>query len=288
MADTSSGASDQPTFMSRRTPAAVARMLRREAGFGCCSCGNPILQYHHIVEWAGDHHFRPEDMMALCPNHHDQVTKGAMPEPEQRYLKSNPWNIRHNRAKGLLEVRQNYCAVGFGTVSWVGEGVCLRIDNENILGLALDDDNLVVSLRLFSQTDDLLVEIVRNEWVAGDPLPWDIEADWQQLTIRNKARNISLSLNAKVVPLELRAQFWRNSKYIECSKDGVSIGVGQTKSKVALQALSVFGGPLEIDTMERISVAYGGGLISWSNPRERLWKAKDAWLKLKRDREALV
>jgi hypothetical protein len=225
-------------------------------------------------------------MMTLCPNHHDQATKGAMPEPEQRDLKANPWNIRHQMAKGLLAVRQNYCAVGFGTVSWVGEGVCLRIDSEDILGLALDDGNLAVSLRLFSQTDDLLVEIVRNEWVSGDPLPWDIEAEWQRLTIRNRARNISLSLNAKVVPLELRGQFWRNGKYIECNKDGISIGVDQAKGKVSLQELSEYGGPLEIDTTNRISVAYGGGLIAWSNPRERLWKAKEAWLKKKRDQEA--
>jgi hypothetical protein len=29
------------------------------------------------VEWAEEEHFRPEDMMVLCPLHHDQATKGA-------------------------------------------------------------------------------------------------------------------------------------------------------------------------------------------------------------------
>jgi hypothetical protein len=226
--------------------------------------------------------------MVLCPLCHDQATKGAMPEAEQRRLKASPWNIRHQMTKGLLSVRQNYCAVGFGAVTWVGEGVCLRIDGDDMLGFVLDDGNLALSLRLFSQTGDLLVEIVRNEWIAGDPLPWDIEADWQKLTIRERARDISLSLNAKAIPLELRAQFWHNGKYIECSTAGVSISVGPTKGKVELKELSVFGGPLEIHTTQNISVAYGGGLIAWANPRERLWKAKEAWLKLKRAREAIT
>lgn len=275
------------TFISRRTPAEVARTLRREAGFGCCSCGKPILQYHHIVEWAADHHFRPEDMMVLCPNHHDQATKGAMPEAEQWALKENAWNIRHQRVKGLLAVRQGYCAVGFGTVSWVGEGPCLRIDGEDIFGLTLDDGNLAISLRLFNKDGERLVEIVRNEWIAGDPLPWDIEADWQSLTIRNKARNISLSLNAKTIPLELRAQFWLNGRQIECSPDGVTISVAQTRGKVILQELSVVGAPLEI-VAEKINLANGGSIVVAEDQRQRLWKAKEAWLKLKREREPLI
>jgi hypothetical protein len=226
-------------------------------------------------------------MMALCPNHHDQATKGAMPEPEQRALKAKPWNMRHQMAKGLLAVRQNYCAVSFGAVSWVGEGPCLRIDGEDIFGLTLDDGNLAVSLRLFSQDGEQLVEIVRNEWIAGDPLPWDIEADWQRLAIRNKARNISLSLNAKAVPLELRAQFWLNGKQIECSPDGVTISVAQSKGKVVLQELSVVGSPLEI-VAESINIAQVGRIVVAHDRRGRLWKAKDAWLKLKREREGLV
>jgi hypothetical protein len=275
---------------SRHPPAAVTRALRKEAGFGCCSCGTPILQYHHIVEWADDHHFRSEDMMVLCPLHHDQATKGAMPEAEQRRLKANPWNIRHNRARGNLAIRQDYCAAGFGSVSWVGEGTFLRIDGEDMLGFNLGDGNLEVSLRLFSQTDELLVEIVRNEWVAGDPLPWDIEADWQTLTIRERARKISLSLNAKEVPLEIRAQFWRKGKYIECSTEGISMSTGPTKGKVALQELSLVGGALELNIEDKVGVlgAEGGYIISWPNRRERLWKAKETWLKLKREREALA
>jgi hypothetical protein len=200
--------------MRPKIPAAIARRLRQEAGFGCCECGVPIIQYHHIVEWADDQHFRPEDMMVLCPLHHDQVTKGAMPEAEQRHLKADPHNIRRGLAKGLLAVKQNYCAANFGSVTVVGEGTFLRINEEDILGFTVLDDNLTISLRLFSEADEPLLEIDKNEWISGDPLPWDIEADWQTLIIRQRARQISLSLNAKAIPLDLAAEFWRMGKRV--------------------------------------------------------------------------
>ena len=77
--------------MSKRpeVPYPVRRILRQEAGFGCCTCGFPIYQYHHIVPYAHEHHYRPQDMMTLCPNCHAQATAGAMPESEQRHYKAN-------------------------------------------------------------------------------------------------------------------------------------------------------------------------------------------------------
>ncbi len=70
-----------------RTPEPVARQLCQEAGFGCCKCGVPIIEYHHIIKWSVDQHFRPEDMMVLCPTHHDEAGS-AMDEAEQRLLKA--------------------------------------------------------------------------------------------------------------------------------------------------------------------------------------------------------
>src|ERR1700681_1547453 len=127
---------------TRGTPAPVARQLRQAAGFGCCSCGLPIIQYHHIVEWSVDKHFRSEDMMVLCPTHHHQATAGAMPESEQRALKARPFNIENGFVKGKLQVRQDYCAADFGSVTVVGEGWFLSIDGEDLLGFHIRDGNL--------------------------------------------------------------------------------------------------------------------------------------------------
>jgi hypothetical protein len=120
-------------------PLAVARQLRQEAGFGCCKCGVPILQYHHIVSWKDEQHYRPEDMMVLCPLHHDQATKGAMPVDEQRELKSSPHNIKAGRARGLLEIKQAYCAADLGTITVVGEGPFNTVNGEDLLSLNIGE-----------------------------------------------------------------------------------------------------------------------------------------------------
>jgi hypothetical protein len=229
--------------MARNVPERIARQLRQEAGFGCCVCGMPIIQYHHIVEWAVEKHFRTIDMMVLCPTHHDQATKGAMPEAEQRHYKSNPENIRRGFAKGPLEVRQDYCAAEIGSVTVVGEGTFLRIAGEDIFGMHMGTGNLEISLRLYNERDELLMEIDRNEWISGDPLPWDIEADWQFLVLRERARQISVSLNAKTIPLEFRAELWRGGTRAVFDKSGISL-TSKTRSGLGIQILLLLEWPL--------------------------------------------
>jgi hypothetical protein len=267
-------------MMARNTPAAIARQLRQEAGFGCCLCGNPILQYHHIVQWADDQHFRAEDMMVLCPLHHDQVTKGAMPEAEQRQFKANPKNIERGFANGLLAVKQDYCAADLGSVTVVGEGTFLEIDGQPILGFNLGNNNLEISLSLFDEQDKLLLEIDRNEWISGDPMPWDIEADWQTLTIRERARRISVSIDGKSVPLEIRGELWKSGKQVQIGKDVILV----SHIKSGFQELALVGMKITIDTAGMKfgpkDTEIGGMIVSWPNRRERLWKAKEAWKKL--------
>jgi len=270
--------------MARNIPAAVARQLRQEAGFGCCVCGNPILQYHHIVGWADEHHFRPEDMMVLCPTHHDQTTKGAMPEAEQRQFKAHARNIERGLANGLLEVKQDYCAADFGSVTVVGEGTFLEIDGEPIIGFNLGDHNLEISLRLFGEHDNLLLEIDRNEWVSGDPLPWDIEADWKTLTIRERARKIAISVNGKAIPLEIRGELRRSGKLVQIKNEGIYL----SHMKSGIRELALVGVRLSINTATMDVGPQPGNphaaLVSWPNRRERLWKAKDAWKKIQAEK----
>lgn len=271
--------------MNRKPPADIARSLRQEAGFGCCVCGHPIFQYHHIVPWAADQHFRVEDMMVLCPNHHGMATQGALPEPKQREFKGNPKNIREGRVRGNLAMQQTYCAVKIGTIILVNEGPFLRINGEDLLSCHLVEGQLEISLKLYSERGDLLLEIARNEWVSGDPMPWDFEGGYRLLTLRQRAGKISLNLDVRAIPAELRAEFWHQGKYIKC--DPNQINLGSQPAKVSLQNFAFVGGPISIDA-EKVQIAEGGHVISWANERERLWKAKEVWMTLRQERATSV
>jgi hypothetical protein len=264
--------------IARQPPADVKRQLRREAGFGCCVCGRPIIQYHHIVEWAEEQHFRPEDMMVLCPLHHDKATDQAMPEAEQRRYKIKPFNIANGLVHGKLALKQDYCAVDIGDVTVVGEGTFMRIDGEEMLALYMGEQNFELSVTLYDQADCLALHIDHNEWISGDPLPWDIEADWQRLTLRERHRKILLSLDAKKVPMRLTAEFWRSGKFLKLGTSGISAGGKTFTQGAGIKNLAIVGLSLDVQTGKlAMSVSGRGEIVSWPHPRERLWRARDAW-----------
>jgi hypothetical protein len=85
-------------------PEPVKRQLRQEAGFGCCKCGLPVFQYHHIIPREVEDHNRPEDVMVLCPNHHWEVTSGAMLEDEQRRYKARSTYPHYRRRSNFTKI----------------------------------------------------------------------------------------------------------------------------------------------------------------------------------------
>jgi hypothetical protein len=210
--------------MSHTIPAAVRRQLRQEARFGCCACGLPVFDYHHIIPRGVEQHDRPEDMMVLCPNHHDGVTKGAVTEDAQRMWKATPFNETKGYADGLLAVGQDFCAVECGTCLLVNDGVLISVDDEPLLQFAVEDRRVLLSLDLFDEADSLLALIEQNEWVSGDPAIWDLEASYQRLTIRQAPGDVRMRLDVRALPMTLRVRLWRHGHLIDLAPDRILVG----------------------------------------------------------------
>jgi hypothetical protein len=144
-------------MVSRSPPAQVQRILRQEAGFGCCRCGYPFYQYHHIVPWHEGEHYRPEDMMILCPNHHDEITTGKVSQDEQREWKANPINIQEGYASGKLRIDREELAVNLGGNRFVETPVLLRINDEDIITVKHSEQGrLLISMRCYDEQDNLV------------------------------------------------------------------------------------------------------------------------------------
>lgn len=104
------------------TPADVERKLRQEAGFGCARCGHPYIEYHHIIPYAEEPHFRAEDMIALCGNCHSAVSKLgrdrqyvsvaglSLLEPSRFSLELQLLRVVANDPYlGVIEARRSFC-----------------------------------------------------------------------------------------------------------------------------------------------------------------------------------
>lgn len=266
----------------RNTPEAVKRMLRQEAAFGCCKCGFPFFQYHHIVEYHQEPQFRPEDMMTLCPNCHDQASQGALSHGEQRHCKANPYNLRRGYANGLLKIDQPALALNLGGVQLVGNGPKLVVDGEPLLMISSGDSGrLEISSTLYDEHDDILARIDRNEWVTGSTLPWDLEARYKWLRVRSKDRKIALEIDAREFPVNVRAQLWRKGQCFSLSRrllkfNGIVRNVG-------FKDLCFVGIHFVVDTKEGVfrlqpDQCFGKGMIvSEADLGRRIAKGIEAW-----------
>src|SRR5205085_1846209 len=131
----------------------------------CCVCGLPIYQYHHIVPYHKDDPYPVAEMMILCPLHHDQATKGAMPDTQQWDYKGTPFNISHGNVEGQLVVNQDYCAIRTGGVLIVGDGTFIAISGERLLELTASvAGHLLLSVTAYDRANQLLARIEQNEW----------------------------------------------------------------------------------------------------------------------------
>lgn len=240
----------------------------------------PIIEYHHIVEDSQN----PDDIMLLCPTHHHEATVGAMLIEEQQVHKKEPYNIQKGFVQGQLKVNQTTPCINIGTNQFIGTGDFLLVDGENLLSLRINEGKLELSVKLYDQKDRLVAEIKNNEWISGNPLPWDIEASFQWLTIRRKLRDIELTIDARVYPIDLRADIWRKEQNFQL--DPNEIRFNGVVTNVGFINLCFVALRLEADTSKKTFAIvpdplFGTGvLVSEANVRLRIEKGLSAWKEL--------
>lgn len=205
-------------------PSEIRRQLRKETLFGCCKCGNPILEYHHIKPYHIVKCHNPADMIAICPNCHHSID--SYTEAQQRSFKENPYNKSKDNPKGQLVVPQNICAVTTGTLFLLGDGPIIKSGNETYLEIFVSEQGLLeISLKLFDKANNLILEIERNDWKKGNTSVWDIEFKHKSklLEIKEKKGVINLKVDAHKLPVEIQGKFWISKNFVSLSNQGISI-----------------------------------------------------------------
>lgn len=264
-------------------PPDVKRLLRQEAGFGCCRCGFPIYDYHHIVEYSSEHHFRPKDMMLLCPNCHRMASNGALSVKQQREFKTNPHNRNVGYANGQLTINQVDFVVSSGGVDFVGGQSILLVDGESLLALGSSQSgSLLLSATLYNNQDQVVAQIIDNEWISSNSDIWDLEAGFQYMVIRNGIRDLALTVDARCDPIQIHAKLWRKGCQIVMSNQGVQLA-GPMHRIVSFKDLCLVDLAINIDTVSwNVSISpmspEGTGVIV-SNPNhdERIHNGIDAY-----------
>jgi len=244
--------------MQNREPISneIKRNLRIESRFGCCRCGFPFIEYHHIIPYSEIHKHNPENMMAVCSRCHDIITSGVIPQEEQRNFKKNPHNKSNNNVNGEIFLRKNTVTVG--NSKFRCDGPLIIVDGEPIITTTHDfDGNVLLTLSLYDENNNLLIKIVENEWIVRPSDTWDLESSPKKIVLRQKPKNVSLEIQLVDNELKLAGKFWKNGHLIKTNDEGMIIGTNKSNF-MACEFSNCF---IDVDTKKGISaVVLGRGL----------------------------
>lgn len=195
----------QAIKMTRHIPNDIKRQVRQRCGFGCVICGIPFYHYDHILEWSKVQEHDPDNIILLCAKHHDEKTRGALPETKVKLAQEAPYNLkRETSASHELHYDGNLCKVFFGGNEFslqISENdnnkihcfYPLLIDGQPILLFYIDDNRLFMNLVLYDDCNKIAVLIEDNQIIFSTNF-WDIEYKSNKLTIRNNNKDIFIEL----------------------------------------------------------------------------------------------
>ena len=212
--------------MSQRIPIPepIKRVVRKVAFFGCSICGNPLLEYAHIIRYEISQDNRPENLVALCPNHHREYDLDGFSEKQIRDYKLNPFN------KGR-DIKKDFNILGEIPIIEAGTNICrntpvlLSIDGKNIVTLHKQDNQLFLNALFYDRNNSLIAYIKNNEWCTLNEQVWDIvyRTVARELTIRTRPRDIMLKLRISSGVVHFSGKLYYN---------GLKVVISQTQMKV--------------------------------------------------------
>jgi len=182
-------------------PIPMKRSIRQRCGFGCVLCGLPLYQYDHILGWANVNRHHEDEILLLCAQHHEEKTKGLLPDEVIREANENPFNLRSDvTAPYTLQFAGNDYLFDVGSVTFTGnldrEGAFvqpIRVDGTPILGVRLEDSHYLLNLYIADEAGRIVMTIIENELVLSSWV-WDVEFVGRRIVVREGLGKILIDI----------------------------------------------------------------------------------------------
>ena len=212
----------------RYIPASVRRQLRQEVAFGCPVCGNPFLEYHHIVPWSEKQHNDPDHMVALCPTHHAEY--GKRPRSHSYDLKKHPFNAKTGKIKGYLVSDREKPEFLAGSNIFINTPIIFSyyqipilkyvVENgENLLSAYLPDSNFWPELR-----------IENNDIIANTRDFWDFEFKHNFVSVRKRRGSVFFQVDFRKSVAEVAANLVISGMEFKFTPSETSFGNSSIKN----------------------------------------------------------
>lgn len=182
-------------------PAETKRQVRQRSYFGCVVCGMPFYDYEHIEEYADTKTHEIDNLVLLCPIHHDMKThKKTLSKERIKHFQQNPHN-KNQQFSTKLDVQPTKninCLVGSNSVHKLrfdaqNEHCVIWVNGTRFLTIHKEDGWLSLTLILTDTEGNTLLKVDKGELVASTQ-QWDYEYTGDTITIRSGPGEILLKL----------------------------------------------------------------------------------------------
>ncbi|MBP1920385.1 HNH endonuclease signature motif containing protein [Youngiibacter multivorans] len=216
----------------RNIPEPVKRIVRQRCGFGCIICGHPIIEYHHINEWAVVKEHQPDNITLLCPSHHSDVTANRIPISTILHANKNPYcvlnqysspyNIFHSQDKDYSVLIGSLCFHMIHSTDIFSQLTPLMIDHMRIIQLVKIENKLGLFINIFDKNNKLVLRVYNNELVLSTGL-WDITYISNKLTLKENKQNLlcEMEFNTPNGLTITKANLYYNNHHVVIDKKGI-------------------------------------------------------------------
>lgn len=161
-------------------PLTIKREVRQRCYFGCVHCGNPIIEYHHIVPWSEVQAHEGENLTILCSNCHKKVTNGLVSNQQVIEWNNRPYNKYETYTPGemlgynlfdredikklqvkIANSQFNISPLNINLSHYIM--IPILIDQMPIIAFTIINGKLNLYLKLFDEENNVAVEIINNE-----------------------------------------------------------------------------------------------------------------------------
>lgn len=192
-------------------PNQIKREVRQRCYFGCVHCGNPLIDYHHIIPWSEVRKHEAKNITLLCSQCHRKVTQGHYAteqviewdkEPHNKnevyspaemlgYRLFKPEDIKKIHVE-ISNAKFNVQLIDTQLQNYIM--IPIMIDGEPIVAFTVLDGRLSLYLKLYDENNRVAVKIVNNEVITRLDF-WDITFIGKTLKINRKSHDIFIEID---------------------------------------------------------------------------------------------
>jgi len=181
--------------LSRYIDSETARVIRKNAGFGCAICGLAFYQYEHFdpeFKDAIEHH--PKGITLLCGTHHDLKTRGSISINAVKEAANSPKCLEQGFSHSALEFSKNEIVVQIGSTRFYNPTSILTINGDSIFSIQPPEEVGSPYLLTFIPEDSPdSNKIVKNEWF-GNVGNWDITTIGNRIVVKKNSNKVILDI----------------------------------------------------------------------------------------------